>query len=116
MIDPTAFAAEWIEAWNAHDLPRILSHYAPEIVFTSPAAARITGDASGRVQGKAALEAYWARALELAPDLAFTLRSVLSGPDAVAIRYFSSRTGAEVVEVLRFNAEGLAIEAAAYYE
>ena len=21
------FAAEWIEAWNAHDLDRILSHY-----------------------------------------------------------------------------------------
>jgi ketosteroid isomerase-like protein len=21
------FAEEWIAAWNAHDLPRILSHY-----------------------------------------------------------------------------------------
>lgn len=116
MIDPKAFAAEWIAAWNSHDLPRILSHYAEDVVFTSPASTRITGDPSGRVVGKAALEAYWSRALALAPDLAFTLRAVLSGPGAVAIRYFSSRTGAEAVEVLRFNADGLAIESAAYYE
>lgn len=116
MIEPKAFAAEWIAAWNSHDLPRILSHYAEDVVFTSPASTRITGDPSGRVVGKAALEAYWSRALAQIPDLTFTLRSVLSGPNAVAIRYFSSRTSAEAVEVLRFNDDGLAIESAAYYE
>ena len=116
MIDPKAFAAEWVEAWNSHDLSRILSHYADDVVFTSPASSRYTGDPSGRVVGKAALEAYWRRALENAPDLTFTLRSVFSGPNAVAIRYFSSRTGAEAVEVLRFNPDGLAVDSAAYYE
>jgi len=111
-----AFARAWIEAWNQHDLTAILSHYAEDIVFTSPAAARITGDVSGRVVGKAALAAYWGEALRRVPDLRFTLRSVLAGVDSVAIRYHSSRTDAEVVEVICFGADGLAVEASAYYE
>lgn len=116
MIDPHAVATAWIADWNSHDLEKILAHYAQDIVFVSPAAPAFTGDPSGRVVGKTALRAYWGAALDRIPDLTFTLRAVLSGPDGVAIRYFSSRTGAEVVEVLRFGPDGLAVEAAAYYE
>jgi ketosteroid isomerase-like protein len=109
-------ADEWIAAWNAHDLDRILSHYAEDIVFESPASTRITGDPSGRVEGKAALRDYWRQALERVPDLTFTLRAVYEGAGGVAIRYHSSRTGREVVEVLRFNDDGLASWAGAFYE
>jgi ketosteroid isomerase-like protein len=42
-----AFADEWIAAWNSHDLERVLSHYAPEIVFLSPIAQKLVGN--GRV-------------------------------------------------------------------
>ena len=114
--DAQAFAAAWIDAWNRHDLEDILSHYAPEIVFVSPAAPRITGDPSGRVVGKAALAKYWRAALEAVPDLRFELVSVLRGAEGLALRYRSSRTGREVVEVLSFDASGLAVAAAAYYE
>jgi ketosteroid isomerase-like protein len=110
------FAAEWIAAWNAHDLERILSHYAADVVFESPASTRITGDPSGRVVGKAALRDYWRQALERVPDLTFTLRAVYGAAGGLAIRYHSSRTGQEVVEVLRFNEAGLATWAGAYYE
>ena len=115
-MSPEAFAAEWIAAWNSHDLERILSHYADDIVFESPASTRITGDPSGRVIGKAALRDYWRQALELIADLTFTLRAVYGGAGGVAIRYHSSRTGREVVEVLRFNDAGLAHWAGAFYE
>lgn len=30
------FAIEWIASWNAHDLPRILSHYADDFEMSSP--------------------------------------------------------------------------------
>lgn len=116
MTDPHAFAREWIAAWNAHDLERILSHYAEDIVFVSPASTRITGDPSGRVTGKAALRAYWAAALERIPDLRFTLRAVYPGVDGVAIRYFSSRTAGEVIEAARFGRDGLVTWSAAFYE
>lgn len=117
--DPQAFADEWVAAWNALDVERVLSHYAEDIVFVTPNAIRFTGDPSGRVVGKTALRDYWTRALQMvaqAGGLVFTLRSVLSGPDGVAVRYHSSRTDAEVVEVFRFGADGLVHESAAYYE
>jgi ketosteroid isomerase-like protein len=113
--DPQAFAEAWIAAWNAHDLEAVLSHYAEAIVFVSPKSTRYTGDPSGRVSGKAAHRDYWAKAL-VASGLHFTLRGVYAGPDGVAIRYLSSRTGAEAVEVARFDAAGLVIDSAAYYE
>lgn len=31
-----AFAREWIAAWNAHDMDRILSHYADDFEMSSP--------------------------------------------------------------------------------
>ena len=45
------FADDWMCAWNSHDLDAILSHYAPEIVLTSPVAARLLNDPSGVVTG-----------------------------------------------------------------
>ncbi len=115
-MNPREFAQDWIAAWNAHDLDRILSHYADDIVFESPASTRITGDPTGRVTGKAALRDYWRQALERAPDLTFTLKAVYGGAGGVAIRYFNSRAGGEAVEVLRFNDAGLATWAGAFYE
>ena len=38
MIDPEwalAFAADWIESWNAHDMNRILSHYTDDFEMSS---------------------------------------------------------------------------------
>ena len=114
--EPQAFAEAWIAAWNAHDLDVILSHYAEDIVFTSAVSTRFTGDPAGRIVGKAALRDYWGQALAAYPDLQFTLRGVYAGPDGVAMRYFSSRTGADVVEVARFGEDGLVRDSAAYYE
>ena len=34
--DALRFAREWIEAWNSHDLPKILSHYAEDFALTTP--------------------------------------------------------------------------------
>jgi len=113
--EPAAFAADWIAAWNAHDLEAVLAHYADDIVFVTPKSIPFTGDPSGRVVGKAALRDYWSRALQVA-GLHFTLRAVYAGPDGLAIRYHSSRTGADVCEVVRFDDEGLVRDSAAFYE
>jgi ketosteroid isomerase-like protein len=57
------FAAEWIEAWNNHDLNKILSHYSEDFEMSSPYIAQIAGEASGTLKGKVAVSAYWAKAL-----------------------------------------------------
>ncbi len=72
-----SFAAEWIAAWNARDLERILSHYAPEIELVSPLAARLVPESGGTIRGFEALRSYWTRGLAQSPDLHFELVSAL---------------------------------------
>ena len=115
-LDLDAFAAEWIAAWNAHDLDRILSHYAEDIVFRSPVVRRRFGKDSGEVSGKAELRAYWSGAFAPgAPALRFELIGVLAGVDGGAIRYFSTTRDCEVVETFVFDDAGLVKRAAAFY-
>jgi hypothetical protein len=115
MTDLHAFADEWIAAWNAHDLGRILSHYAADVVFESPVIRQRLGKASGQVHGLEELRAYWSGAFTAFPDLRFELLDVLDGIDGGAIRYFSHARGCEVVETFSFDASGLVARAAAFY-
>ena len=107
------FAAEWIAAWNAHDLDRILSHYADDFTMSSPYIAVIANEASGRLKGKAAVGAYWKAALERMPDLHFEQHATLVGASSVTIHYRGVRGMA--AEVFFFDAEGHVVEAAAHY-
>jgi hypothetical protein len=90
------FADEWVRAWNAHDLDRIMAHYDDDVVLVSPVAARLLADPSGRVSGKAALRSYFQRGLEAYPQLRFELLDVMWGLDSVVLYYVNqkgSRTG-----------------------
>lgn len=107
------FAHEWIDAWNSHDLERILAHYADDFTMSSPRIAIVAGEPSGTLHGKAAVRAYWRRALDLAPQLRFTLRDVLVGADSVAILYDGVRGPS--AEVFHFDDAGRVVRAAAHY-
>jgi ketosteroid isomerase-like protein len=108
------FGAEWIEAWNSHDLRRILSHYADDFEMRSPYIATITGELDGSLRGKAAVESYWRRALARFPDLRFELRDVFPGADSVVIRY-RAVDSREAAEFLQFDEAGRVIRASAHY-
>jgi hypothetical protein len=113
-MDANAFAKEWIEGWNSHDLDRILSHYADNIVFRSPRIETVTGDKSGVVRGIADLRAYWSKALSLQTDLHFELDRVYVGKDAITIAYRNQR-GQHVAETVVFDAHGMICEGVATY-
>src|SRR2546426_12834912 len=81
------FAGEWLRAWNSHDLDAIMSHYAPQIVLTSPVAARLLNDPNGAVTGEFALRNYFKRGLEAYPNLAFELLDVMWGLSSVILYY-----------------------------
>jgi ketosteroid isomerase-like protein len=66
-----AFAQEWIEAWNSHDLDRILAHYVDDVRLVSPVALNLLKNGDGVVQGKAALREYFRRRLDAFPNFAF---------------------------------------------
>lgn len=61
------FAKEWVAAWNSHDLDRILAHYDDDFEMSSPIITTLVGELSGRLQGKTAVGAYWAKALRSIP-------------------------------------------------
>lgn len=99
------FAREWIEAWNSHNLERILAHYDDEVLLSSPVAlARFGGD--GTLHGKAALRDYFSRGLEAYPDLRFDLIETLWGTETVVVCYANNHRGSKTAEVMLLNPAG----------
>ena len=108
------FAHHWVHAWNSHDLDAILSHYAPEVVLTSPAAARLLKDPSGAVSGKEALRSYFKQGLEAYPNLAFELLDVMWGLSSVVL-YYVNQKGTKTGEFMEFDANQKVIRVVANY-
>lgn len=116
MIDATfaqRFGADWIAAWNRHDLDAILAHYADDFEMRSPYIVQIAGEPSGVLRGKAAVGAYWTAALERMPELRFTLIDVFVGVDSLLLHYQGARGPA--AEVFEFGPHCKVIRAAAHY-
>ncbi len=59
------FATDWIEAWNAHVLDRVLSHYSEDFKISSPIIIKMVGETSGTLRTKDKFGAYSAKALQL---------------------------------------------------
>jgi ketosteroid isomerase-like protein len=108
------FARNWISAWNSHDLEAILSHYSQDIVLTSPVAARLLSDASGKVEGKEALRAYFKRGLEAYPELSFELLDVMWGLSSVVL-YYRNQKGTKTAEFIELNANNEVLRVVANY-
>lgn len=108
------FAADWIASWNAHDLERILSHYADDFEMFSPVIIQVADEPSGMLRGKAAVGAYWKKALGLIPDLQFELISVLAGVNSITLYYKGAR-GRLAAEVFHFAPDNRVVRAFAHY-
>lgn len=108
-----SFAQEWIDAWNSHDLDRVLSHYTDNFEMSSPFIISISGESSGMLKGQDAVGKYWAKALQLNPQLRFELESVLMGVGSVTLYYKGTRGMA--AEVFHFDSERKVVKAFAHY-
>lgn len=108
------FAQEWIEAWNSHDLERILGHYTDDVELTSPLVEMVLGPGRVTVRGKAALRSYWGKALARFPDLRFVLYRAYAGSRSVVLHYQSVQAlvGAECMEL---EADGRVCRVLAHY-
>ena len=96
------FAKEWIDAWNSHDLNRILSHYVDDFEMSSPLIIELAKNPSGVLRGKAAIREYWAIGLAAIPPLKFELIDVHVGINTIGILYRSIGRR-RVIEMLTFN-------------
>lgn len=112
--DALTLAFEWIRAWNSHDLDAILSHYSPDVILTSPTAAKLLQDPSGTVTGKDALRLYFSRGLETYPNLTFELLDVLWGVSSILL-YYVNQNGTKTGEFMELDANGKIIRVVANY-
>lgn len=108
------FATDWIDAWNSHNLERILAHYDADFEMSSPLIPQIVGEASGKLRGKAAIRAYWSKALQLLPDLHFELIATLVGVDSITL-YYTGAKGRLVAEVFHFGSNQQVVKAYSHY-
>ena len=110
-MDPETFAKSWLAAFNAQDLDAIMSHYAENVEHSSPTVVRILGEPSGIVRGKAAVRAYFEKALAAAgKGLTFEPLRLHVGVNGVTLVYH--RSGGKIVaETFHFDASGKVVRA-----
>jgi len=113
-VEADAFVADWLTAWNTHDLDRITSHYHDDVEYYSPFVARLA-DGRDHLGGKDAVRDYVAAALTRFPDLELgPVISVAPGAGSVAIVY-RSVDGLLAVETLVLDEAGLVTRAYCHY-
>jgi hypothetical protein len=113
-LDANEFAQHWVAAWNSHDLDGILSHYASNVVLTSPVVTKVIGEGSGTVNGQAALRNYFQKGLELFPNLQFKLLEVMQGLSSIVL-YYENQRGTRTGEFMEFDADGKVLRVVANY-
>ena len=108
------FAQEWINAWNAHDLDRILSHYSEDVEICSLFVTSLTGRSESVLRGKAALRDYFARGLQAYPKLRFDFIRVYAGVQSCVVEYHSVN-GMRTAELMEFDEQGKVRRVLAHY-
>ena len=105
MTLPSASPEEWVAAWNARNLVRILAHYEDDFEMASPRIVEIAGEPSGVLRGKAGVGAYWEKALRLVSDLRFGKLDVFIGVRSLAIHY-RNQSGRLAVDTFEIGETG----------
>ena len=113
-IDFTTHAKNWISAWNAHDLERVLAHYAADVELISPFVMKLLDDSEGLLRGKEALRNYFAHAFKTYPALRFEFIRVYSGVRSCVLEYRSVNQ-LLAAEMMEFDEAGKIRRVLAHY-
>ena len=80
-------ARAWLDAFNAHDVDRLVSLYAADATHTSPKIRVLHPQTQGKLIGHEALRSWWREALERVPGLRYELVGLTAGARSVLIEY-----------------------------
>ena len=104
-----AFGRHWADCWSRGDVEAVLDHFAEDCIFESPLAEKHAGQT--RLVGKAALRAYWYKALAAIGALQFEVDFVATAPTRRAVTIvYRARLGERhlhACERLLFDEQGL---------
>jgi ketosteroid isomerase-like protein len=109
----TRIAQEWLDAWNAHDPERVVSHFANNVIVVSPMLEQLRPNSKGVLGGKRAVLDYYIDGLAASGDLRFELVEVCAGVTEVVIVYRNHR-GVMVTESLEFDGDEVITVRVAY--
>jgi ketosteroid isomerase-like protein len=111
----TAFAKDWVNAWNSHDIEKILSHYSEDFSIETPMAVKLYPESRGIVIGKSEVRKYWTIGLEKNPNLKFELLDLLIGVNSIGLYLFNTSSSRKSVELMSFNQENKVYKAIVTY-
>jgi hypothetical protein len=108
------FERSWIDAWNNHDLDKIMEPFADEVEFISPNIFFRSAITDGKLIGKEALRAHYKQSLELSEDLEARSVEVLLGVDSIVVIYRRENRG-ELASFMIFDANEKIISMREHY-
>ena len=112
-----SIAMRWFEAFNAHNLEKLLSLYDDEAQHFSPKLKIRQPETKGLVVGKDAMRAWWQDAFDRLPTLHYQVTSLTANSDRVFMEYIRAVAGEEnmlVAEVLEVK-DGKIIASRVYH-
>ena len=110
-------ALKWFEAFNAHDLEKLLSLYDDNAQHFSPKLKIRKPETQGLIKGKAALREWWQDAFDRLPSLQYEVIKLTADEEQVFMEYIRHVDGEEdlsVGEVLQIS-NGLIVFSRVYH-
>ena len=110
-------AAQWFDAFNAHNLEKLLSLYDDNAQHFSPKLKIRRPETNGYVTGKAALRDWWQDAFDRLPTLHYKTTSLTANDNRVFMEYIRQVAGEDdmlVAEVLEI-ADGKIVASRVYH-
>ena len=112
-----SIAMLWFEAFNTHNLEKLLSLYDDEAIHFSPKLKIRHPETQGLVTGKDSLRAWWKDSFDRMPSLHYKVTSLTSNADRVFMEYIRTVENEDymlVAEVLEIK-EGRIITSRVYH-
>ncbi|CAN5857994.1 nuclear transport factor 2 family protein [soil metagenome] len=100
-----AIALNWIDAFNEHNLEKLLNLYAADAVHFSPKLKLRQPETNGQVSGRAVMDAWWTDAFDHLPSLKYQLQNLVADDQQVVMEYLRTVDGeanmmvAEILEI-----------------
>lgn len=92
-------ARKWFEAFNAHDLEKLLALYDEHAEHFSPKLKIRQPETLGLIKGKAALRAWWKDAFDRLPTLSYEVKKLTADEEQVFMEYIRHVAGEEDLRV-----------------
>lgn len=92
-LDNKEIAMKWFEAFNAHDLEKLLALYADDAKHYSPKLKVRHPETDGLIEGKNALRSWWQDAFIRLPSLKYIVLKLTADEEQVFMEYTRKADG-----------------------